>query len=958
MESAHWARVKEIFTQALDQSPDNRDRFVHGVCGSDKALLQDVLKLMEGHTRASGTLSQPLFPLTLSEIAEQPPRFSPSMVVARRFRIVRLIARGGMGDIYEAEDLELRVRVALKTIRPDIAQDERVLELFKNEIQAARRVTHPNVCRIYDLAQHVEPATGKADGEATLFLTMELLAGVTLSEHLKTHGPFSLEEALPLIRQLALALQAAHEAGVIHRDFKPCNVILTPTAGGWMHVTVTDFGLAVVRAQSQVQPLPGAAGGTPAYMAPEQVRGGEVTTATDVYAFALVIAEMVGARVQPARASRLQTILRPSSAASSVILRLPPAFRHWEPVLLSCLECDPAKRDSRPMAVAEALIAGRRGLGGWSRPRTLATAAGLIVLLGLTALVAQRYSEWNSTNPVTFRKLGPDDDNVSLWRPSPDGRHFAVTDWSTGNLGLRDISTGEIRLLTKEAKSPKERHVSSAAFSPDGNRIAYTWFFPNGGSELHIIDRFSGEDALLVRDPALTLCEVEDWSPDGERILARFTWRDSSQLAVISVRDRSVVFPRPKGRYGNMVFAPDGAHVVFSGPRSSEDVESDIFEVPIYGGPVTTLINDPANDQVLGFSRDGRRLIFSSDRKGTYGVWAVAFSGDAGQGEPVELAHDLGRASPIGLAQDGKLYYTIATNSVDVYTAEIDVTTGRLLSAPNNVVKRFRGSFRFPTWSQDGSRLSLISSLDSGPQIWIYSRESHEIRTIEPRLAAFNRPQWDPSGDRIFVTGSDRTGRSGIFRVDVQSGDAEMAIDQGTLNGMEGAWARDGRTLFDRFGDPRGAKAGLFRIDIQTGQRLILYRPPADSDLGLENLALSPDESTLAFQLRQQASGASLLMLIPTAGGVARQLLQIMKPESFLFGSFAWTADSKQILAVRTRNNTSELWLVPVDGGTPRKVEFPSIRIVQLRMSPDGRTIAFVSGEASGEVWVAENLLP
>ena len=956
MESAHWARVKEIFTQALDRPPETRDAFVRQVCGSERAVIQEVLKLLTSHGQASRALSQPLFPLAVAELAEQPPRFSPLMIVARRFRIIRLIARGGMGDIYEAEDLELRVRVALKTIRPDIAQDERVLELFKNEIQAARRVTHPNVCRIYDLAQHVAE-TGEADGETTLFLTLELLAGLTLSEHLKTHGPFSLEAALPLIRQLASALQAAHEAGVIHRDFKPGNVILTPGAGGRMHVTVTDFGLAVVRAQAQVQSLPSAAGGTPAYMAPEQVHG-EVTTATDVYALALVIAEMVGARVQPARASRLKTILHPSSTASSVTLRLPPAFRHWEPVLLSCLESDPAQRCSRPMAVAEALTAGRRGLGGWSRPTTLATAAGLIVLLGLSALIAQRYSEWNTTNPVTFRKLGPDDDKVSLWRPSPDGHYFAVTDWRTGNLGLRDINTGEIRLLTKEAKSSAERQILSAAFSPDGNRIAYTWSSPNGNSELHVIDRYSREDALLVRDPALTLCDVEDWSPDGGRILARFTWKDSSQIAVISVRDRSIVFPQPKGRYGNMVFAPDGAHVVFSGPRSSEDVESDIVEVPIYGGPVTTLIEDPANDRTIGFSRDGRRLIFSSDRKGTYGVWAVALSGNAAQGEPVELAHDLGRASPIGLTDDGKLYYTVATNSVDVYTAEIDVATGRLLSAPNNVVKRFRGSFRFPTWSPDRSRLSLISSLDSGPQIWIYSRESHQIRAIEPRLATFARPQWDPSGDRIFVTGSDRSGRSGIFRVDVQSGDTKMAIDKETLNGMEGVWARDGRTLFDRFGDARGGKAGLFRMDVQTGQRLVLYRPPADGDLGLENLALSPDESTLAFQLRKQASGASSLMLVPAAGGPPRQLLQIMKPESFLFGSFAWTPDSKQILAVRTRNNTSELWLVPVDGGNPRKVEFPSMRIVQLRMSSDGRTIAFVSGDASGEVWVAENLLP
>jgi len=129
-------------------------------------------------------------------------------------------------------------------------------------------------------------------------------------------------------------------------------------------------------------------------------------------------------------------------------------------------------------------------------------------------------------------------------------------------------------------------------------------------------------------------------------------------------------------------------------------------------------------------------------------------------------------------------------------------------------------------------------------------------------------------------------------------------------------------------------------------------------DLRLENLALSPDERTLAFHLHQQASGTSSLMLVPAAGGPARELLTITKPEHFGFGSFAWSGDSQQVLAVRSRDDTSELWLVPVNGEQPRRVDFPSMQIFQLRMNPDGRTIAFRAGNPSGEVWVAENVLP
>src|SRR5713226_3260712 len=126
-------------------------------------------------------------------------------------------------------------------------------------------------------------------------------------------------------------------------------------------------------------------------------------------------------------------------------------------------------------------------------------------------------------------------------------------------------------------------------------------------------------------------------------------------------------------------------------------------------------------------------------------------------------------------------------------------------------------------------------------------------------------------------------------------------------------------------------------MNIVTGHRQVLFVPPPSMDLQLENLALSPDERTLAFQLRQQASGTSSLMLVPTAGGPVRELLTVKKPEHFDFGSFAWTADSQQVLAVRTRNESSELWLVPLSGGQPRKIDFPTMLIAQLRMNPDGR---------------------
>src|SRR5262245_1434664 len=222
--------------------------------------------------------------------------FAAGRVLAERFRIVEFIAMGGMGEVYEVEDLELGERVALKTIRPEVASSPQALDRFKREIQLARKVTHPNVCRIFDFFYD------EAGPEKVTFLTMELLRGETLHQKIERDGRMRSEPALPIVRQMAAGLDAAHSAGVIHRDFKSSNVILVPSEGSsaGVRAVVTDFGLARLAPGSDAMTtLSGAAAflGTPAYMAPEQIEGEEVTPATDVYAFGVVMYEMVAGRL-------------------------------------------------------------------------------------------------------------------------------------------------------------------------------------------------------------------------------------------------------------------------------------------------------------------------------------------------------------------------------------------------------------------------------------------------------------------------------------------------------------------------------------------------------------------------------------------------------------------------------------------------------------------------------------
>ena len=271
-----------------------------------------------------------------------PPRFLASERIAGRFRAVRLLGQGGTAHVYEADDLALGLRVALKVIR-----NERAARRLRTEVLLARKVTHPNVCRIFDLFFHPSAA-----GEVPV-IAMELLSGETLKDRLR-RGPLSPAEALPLVRQMAEALDAAHRVGVAHLDFKSGNVMLVPSPGG-LRAVVTDFGLARSTAEAEGDKLRPMVG-TPAYMAPEQVLGEEASPAADLYALGIVLYEMVTGAL-PFQGDSSPEIARkrlegPPPRPSLRVPGLPPV---WDAVILRCLERDPARRFARAGDVVAAL---------------------------------------------------------------------------------------------------------------------------------------------------------------------------------------------------------------------------------------------------------------------------------------------------------------------------------------------------------------------------------------------------------------------------------------------------------------------------------------------------------------------------------------------------------------------------------------------------------------------------
>ncbi|HKN15349.1 MAG TPA: protein kinase [Candidatus Sulfotelmatobacter sp.] len=413
----NWEAVKALFEAALEQDVAGRSSFLRERC-QDASVCAEVERLLAEHDQAASFLSTaPLsdpVPGPASDPASTTQELSVSQVLAGRFRIVRFIAGGGMGEVYEADDQELRERVAVKTIRPEILVQSNAMARFKREVLLARKVTHPNVCRIFDLFRHRPEGGGERD--EIVFISMELLRGKSLAARLKERGRMGMGEALPLIGQMASALAAAHDVGIVHRDFKPGNVVLVGVPGqDTERAVVTDFGLALQSLASDegisFSTGPGLLG-TPAYMAPEQLECRPATKASDVYALGLVIYEMLtGERPFTGDNPLASAFKRLTEAPRSPRNFVPDMSPACESVILRCLARHPADRfpNAREVAVALAentpqfLTTRPSAIPLHPRPTSKTSRsiiAGISILLILAALAGVGVYEWRTRHPI------------------------------------------------------------------------------------------------------------------------------------------------------------------------------------------------------------------------------------------------------------------------------------------------------------------------------------------------------------------------------------------------------------------------------------------------------------------------------------------------------------------------------------------------------------------------------
>ena len=555
--------------------------------------------------------------------------------------------------------------------------------------------------------------------------------------------------------------------------------------------------------------------------------------------------------------------------------------------------------------------------------------------------------------------------NVDLFGTvSPDGRYLTYVDWGgAGNVVLRDLTSGTDRPLTKNVAYGQFGQGMFSAISKDGKQVAYAWVNNAGGNELRIAPlEGTGvpEFRRILDNDDLAGISPRDWSPDGKRVAVHLTRKDlTGQIALVGVQDGTLRVLKSVDWRGptKIFFSPDGRYIAYDLAVADANDEGHVFVLAIDGSRETAVVEDRSRNVIMGWSPDGRHLLFASDRTGSMALWALPVADGKAVAPPRVVKADIGSSWSLGLTASGTLYVFKDNNTRYLRVASIDLDAGKLMAASTGDFQRFIGSGGTPNWSRNGESLAyrVCGASEAIPcTLAIASVATGQVRELRPKLAYYNDPRWSADSQSLTVYGRDLKGRRGVFRVDAQSGDMSpvMVPRPGQLEQL----APDGKKIYYRL------RNGLFERELASGSERELFRHKGEG--GSVSMILSPDGRFIAAVDGNDTS--TTLLLIPIAGGESRELLRASRPEAFDGFRLIWTTDSRAVILPKhltTNSERKELWLVPVTDGRPRKLDIDVDSWVMpgggFQLSPSGGQIAFVAeaGGSGPEVWALENLL-
>jgi Tol biopolymer transport system component len=519
-----------------------------------------------------------------------------------------------------------------------------------------------------------------------------------------------------------------------------------------------------------------------------------------------------------------------------------------------------------------------------------------------------------------------------------DGKYISRMDRGTGDVVQFEVASGQTSRITNRGPwSETENNYQYQAFSRDGKQIAYNSYAKDWVRQLRIRNLDGSGLRTLYSQKDSSLYPF-DWSPDAGSILAS----RGNELTLISTVDGSVrvlrsITSSPYAMMKGPSFSPDGRFVAFSLVREGSPPHGDVFLMTADGRNEVVVAGHPAEDRLLGWTPDGRSLVFLSDRAGTWDMWTVHITGGKQQGEPELLKKGFDwDLEVLGFAPNGSFYYKTLTLLGGLYNGAVDLETGKVLVPPAPVTTRYTSPPVFLTWSPDGRNLAYLSRLGRiGPGnniLTIRSAATGEERFLSPRLRFVDRFSWAPDGRSVIARGLAETG-VGTFRIDTETSEITKLADGGMIPKL----CPDGKTLVFRGG------GGISKRNLDTGEESEVVKATR------MYYDLSPDGREVVFQVDGAVKTVSL------NGGEPRELFRGLAEYYYL----GWTRDGRYIIAQAAGTPSSEIWRVPAQGGTPLKLDLSVPKLGSFALHPDNRRFAFsVNEESKSELWVLDNFLP
>ena len=750
MKQDRWRQVEELFHAALERAPEERQAFLEQACSEDTELRLQVEHLISIDQRAGSRLERQVIEEVTTALDADAPLEGAQV---GPYRILSPLGAGGMGKVYRARDTKLGRDVAIKTLPSEFARNPERLARLRSEARTLASLNHLNIAAIYGLEQF-----GDSD-----WLVLELVEGQNL------RGPLPIPEALRVAKQIAEALEAAHEKGIVHRDLKPANVRVTHQG----RVKVLDFGLAKtvwvegtrqpgqnpdvsqLPTETMLETLAGHVLGTPGYMSPEQARGQEVDRRTDIWAFGCVLYELLAGKRAfqgETQIEMIAAVLEREPDWQAVPAKTPAKVRE---LLRRCLQKDPSRRLNE---IADARKALDAAMGGWNRWKIAAIAGAVVVIAiaGVAAAVWPR-NPFRPTDQSQWAQLTKFSDSVSQPALSPDGRMVAFirgesTFYGPGQIYVKILPDSEPVQLTHD-----NLDKMSPVFSPDGARVAYTTVNPDFQWDTWTVPVLGGEPRIMLKNASGLL-----WT--GPRQILFSEIRMGVHMAVVTSEEsrmgqRDVYVPPDEPDMAHRSYlSPDGKWVLL--------VEMDIDHywepcrvVPANGGSAGRKVGPPGGGCTFAaWSRDGKWMYFTSNAVGANHIWRQRFP----DGNPEQITAGPTEEEGIAMAPDGRSFVT----AVSLQGASLwlhDASGDRQISLEGNAAT--------PAFTPDGTKL-LYRVVREQPNEFAYYRDLGEVVVAdlksgrsEPLVRGFPVLNFDtsPDGREVVMEAPDKAGRARLW---------------------------------------------------------------------------------------------------------------------------------------------------------------------------------------------------